>query len=346
MTAQGLSEAIIRSCIERAADIIWDIDNKPDMLSKDNPAVLGIRAVAESIEASLKGELDRLTTPPAPQADGGRVPERETWWLVERKVQPPQYVRDYSTLPDFTTDPWRAYRFKTEREAFDFRLRLETRRDECKETEHVFINKRGVLPYHMETTASGDNGGAIAGDRRTEIDIAMEALEKIVDGNNWGSDGGWYGDSYPDEIALVALTSIKDNRAALRSAQAPAAGDRYREGIEAAAKRVEELCYAPFIFGGDLILDADTLDAAAKAIRALASPPASEWRPIETAPKDGTHILAVGGVYHGAVFEACWAPSEFKPEEPWLCVVNGHRLPEHCLHRWMPMPSTPNKGSE
>lgn len=72
----------------------------------------------------------------------GSVPDRETWWLVERKVSPPQYVvGTCSTLPIFNSDPWRAGRFATEREAFDFRLRMVTMRDDCKETEHVFINK-------------------------------------------------------------------------------------------------------------------------------------------------------------------------------------------------------------
>ena len=73
----------------------------------------------------------------------GTVPDRETWWLVERKVQPPQYcVEGYTDLPSLTADPWRAARFATEREAFDYRLRLSSLRDECKETEHVFINKQ------------------------------------------------------------------------------------------------------------------------------------------------------------------------------------------------------------
>ena len=67
------------------------------------------------------------------------------------------------------------------------------------------------------------------------------------------------------------------------------------------------------------------------------------WQPAEIAPKDGTHILAVGGVYHGAIFEAAYAPSEFKPGEPWLVVITGHRLPEHCIHHWAPRPITPTE---
>lgn len=96
---------------------------------------------------NLSRALDTVLSevrPNAPLGDGA-VPERETWWLVERKVQPPQYcIQKHSDLPSLTGDPWRAARFATEREAFDYRLRLANSdlRDECKETEHVFINKR------------------------------------------------------------------------------------------------------------------------------------------------------------------------------------------------------------
>lgn len=76
----------------------------------------------------------------AGSAPDGKVPERETAWLVERKVTPPQYVSTRSEYADFTNDAWRAIRFATEREAFDFRLRM-VRRDECEVVEHMFINK-------------------------------------------------------------------------------------------------------------------------------------------------------------------------------------------------------------
>lgn len=33
------------------------------------------------------------------------------------------------------------------------------------------------------------------------------ALKRIADPKNWGGDGGWVGDSYPDEIAQAALAS-------------------------------------------------------------------------------------------------------------------------------------------
>jgi len=36
------------------------------------------------------------------------------------------------------------------------------------------------------------------------------ALRRIEDSNNYGSDGCWVGDSYPDEIARAALGEKKD----------------------------------------------------------------------------------------------------------------------------------------
>jgi hypothetical protein len=79
----------------------------------------------------------------------GRVPDRETYWLVER-IGHQQYVKDRSELPALTNDPWRAARFATEREAHEFRLRLTTLRDECKPIEHMFINKVAPSPAALD----------------------------------------------------------------------------------------------------------------------------------------------------------------------------------------------------
>lgn len=83
---------------------------------------------------------ERLRDSAQSARDDGRVPERETWWLAER-LGHGLYAADRSELPGLTNDPWRAVRFKTEREAFDFILQLATLRDEMRQTEHVFINK-------------------------------------------------------------------------------------------------------------------------------------------------------------------------------------------------------------
>lgn len=71
--------------------------------------------------------------------DTGALPDREEIWLVERKVQPPQYV---GTGAGFTADPWRAQRFRDERDAHNFWRNMLSNRDECAPVEHVFINKR------------------------------------------------------------------------------------------------------------------------------------------------------------------------------------------------------------
>lgn len=76
------------------------------------------------------------------EEDVGAVPARETAWLVERIGSTPQYITSPSTQPALSSDPWRATRFATEREANDCRLRLLTLRDECKAIEHCFINKQ------------------------------------------------------------------------------------------------------------------------------------------------------------------------------------------------------------
>lgn len=71
--------------------------------------------------------------------DDGRVPDRETFWLVERKVSPPQYV---GTAAGWTSDPWRAERFNSERAAHDHWRLMTLFREESAPVEHLFINKQ------------------------------------------------------------------------------------------------------------------------------------------------------------------------------------------------------------
>lgn len=81
-------------------------------------------------------------TPTPPSADP--VPERETYWLVER-VGTGLYVKHGTVggnTSDLTDDAWKAEKFKNERAAFNFvRLCESPWAKELKPTEHMFINK-------------------------------------------------------------------------------------------------------------------------------------------------------------------------------------------------------------
>lgn len=77
---------------------------------------------------------------------------------------------------------------------------------------------------------------------------------------------------------------------------------------------------------------------------------ASEWRPIETAPKDGTEILC----YDGCIIERVkWLRSNWSIVNGWFHTINPESLnsdnwndpPEYCLAKpthWMPLPSCPD----
>ena len=68
------------------------------------------------------------------------IPDRETFWLVERNISPPQYVSLNSA--GWHHDVWQARRFNSEREAHDYwRTMGEINRPQFKVVEHMFINK-------------------------------------------------------------------------------------------------------------------------------------------------------------------------------------------------------------
>lgn len=75
----------------------------------------------------------------------------------------------------------------------------------------------------------------------------------------------------------------------------------------------------------------------------------SEWKPIETAPMDGSIIMLANaggswmGKYH-PVFQ-----SGYRPENPWFSLLLNHdhvrgraKLPSH----WMPLPEPPEESHE
>ena len=58
------------------------------------------------------------------------------------------------------------------------------------------------------------------------------------------------------------------------------------------------------------------------------------WRPIETAPKDGTNILVYS---KGRIISACWSIAM----EDWAEVLHGYTMfpPTH----WQPLPKPPQE---
>lgn len=92
------------------------------------------------------------------------------------------------------------------------------------------------------------------------------------------------------------------------------------------------------------------LRAAAEVVRgASAQPQAAGWRPIETAPRDGTRIMVSNGI---GVWFAEWhqfASSGFRFADPWRSMMLNHDHIEH-PHRykapthWQPLPEPPKEG--
>jgi hypothetical protein len=56
------------------------------------------------------------------------------------------------------------------------------------------------------------------------------------------------------------------------------------------------------------------------------------WKPIETAPKDGTHIIVIDGV--GGVHGAYW--TRYVGKESWFTYTTHGWLPSAC--GWIDMP--------
>jgi hypothetical protein len=77
----------------------------------------------------------------------------------------------------------------------------------------------------------------------------------------------------------------------------------------------------------------------------------NEWQPIETAPKDGTHIIGIqpiSGIY-GGVTGAFWIPDEQRMFDGAKITIKGywaesrhHQVVVKPTH-WMPLPKPPTK---
>jgi hypothetical protein len=92
--------------------------------------------------------------------------------------------------------------------------------------------------------------------------------------------------------------------------------------------------------GSRLIVQSMRANALQQAIDALPpAPPVSPWRPIETAPKDGTDILACFGANCLVVG---WDDDPEHPGFSWI-TADGPRYPDQRFTHWMPLPPAPDK---
>ena len=72
-----------------------------------------------------------------------------------------------------------------------------------------------------------------------------------------------------------------------------------------------------------------------------------DWKPIETAPKDGDYFIAFDGDDGGGVFNAVvlarWDDGQDEWEPGWVIrsVGDGDYLEGCNLTRWMPLPAPP-----
>lgn len=87
----------------------------------------------------------------------------------------------------------------------------------------------------------------------------------------------------------------------------------------------------------------EDIEGMKRAIRAAAHPP-PEWRPIETAPRDGTTVMLwvrwarIGGVVPGPTFARCQ-----HPKLGWERESHGHgRIADAIIDGWQPLPAPPS----
>lgn len=71
---------------------------------------------------------------------------------------------------------------------------------------------------------------------------------------------------------------------------------------------------------------------------------AMQWRPIETAPKDGSTILVVRPGYYPEVSR--WRADIIGSDWPWLVALPGEDAQRLKPTHWMPFPSPPTGGRD
>lgn len=160
--------------------------------------------------------------------------------------------------------------------------------------------------------------------------------------------------------ALAASRTIRRELPTISEIDAPAAGaagdalhlPSWQAGVDAAARHHDALAQS-LRFIAEQTTDkskAIHLSAVAEhetdaaAIRAIPPPAAlpSPWRPIETAPKDGTDLLLVGG--GGRVLNRAYIGRWYRHSKPeyWMMMGGGECFPTD----WQPLPEPPPPAPE
>lgn len=81
------------------------------------------------------------------------------------------------------------------------------------------------------------------------------------------------------------------------------------------------------------------------ALRQLHAGASSGWQPISSAPKDGTHILLLHGVYKRA-WTGHWREDSPAPGLNWVSSTYEHAYPTNAFSHWQPLPDAPTPPSE
>lgn len=156
------------------------------------------------------------------------------------------------------------------------------------------------------------------------------AAEAYLEAQGVGDDD----DSY--SVAIAAVAELVE--------AAPRPVRRCRMNAEQALKTMDELIGVPVV---ECLDDEEFIEAAKEARDFFADlVEREEWRPIETAPKNGTRIML--GNAHG-VWIAEWRPvcgSGYVPDDPWFSVMlNRNHIDRAVRHekatRWKPLPLPP-----